>query len=76
MNEHHESPEVTPKRKVHRSFLGIGLALLLAAGAFFSGVHMGTLQSNDMQMEARGWSLSLSREWLSIKRSLYPITIP
>ncbi len=38
------------KRNGGSTFLGIGLALLLAVGAFFSGVHVGTL--SDSMLEA------------------------
>lgn len=37
-----------PKRRGW-SLLGIGLALLLAVGAFFSGLHMGTVGSNVLE---------------------------
>ncbi len=40
-----------------RSFLGVGLALILAAAAFFSGVHMGTGGSNSGPLEAGLFSL-------------------
>lgn len=52
MNEQYETLATQSKQKSQRSFLGVGLALLLAAGAFFSGVHLGNLQTNEVQMEA------------------------
>ncbi len=53
-DEHHEKP------RTGRGLLGIGLAILLAAGAFFSGLHVGTLsgavlQSNSMEASVFSW---------------------
>ncbi len=43
MYEEQQQPQ---QKKGSRGLLGIGLALLLAVGAFFSGVHVGTVGSN------------------------------
>lgn len=40
-----------------KNYLGIGLALLLAAGAFFSGFSIGSDLNKDVKMEASLWSL-------------------
>ncbi len=56
MNEQYQSKSSPGRQKTQPNFLGIGLALLLAAGAFFSGVHLGNLQTQDVQMEANLFS--------------------
>lgn len=38
--------QVTPRKKSGKSLLALALALLLATGAFFSGVHVGGLAGN------------------------------
>lgn len=64
MHDVHESAELRdqgmatePKRQ--RSFLAAGLAVLLAAGAFFSGLQLGH-SVDDVKMEAGLWSLFAS----------------
>lgn len=44
-----------------RNFLGAGLAVLLAASAFFSGVHVGTGSLSDVSMEAGLFSFFSSK---------------
>ena len=59
MQEISEYPDkAAPVKK--RNFLGIGLALLLAAGAFFSGLQLGTDPSNPTNLEAGLFSLFAS----------------
>ena len=50
MNEHDEANQ--SGAYAGRKFLGAGLAVLLAASAFFSGVHVGNGQLEDAPMEA------------------------
>lgn len=51
MNDHNEiEKESAPL--VRRNFLGAGLAVLLAAAAFFSGLHVGSGTLRDASMEA------------------------
>jgi carboxyl-terminal processing protease len=50
--------QLKPEPQTHtKNFLGIGLALLLAAAAFFSGVQLGTGESGEAQLEAGLFSL-------------------
>lgn len=54
------------ERSGGRSLLGIGLALLLAVGAFFSGVHVGTLgstvlEASGLQAGAFSWFWSIPK---------------
>lgn len=49
--QEHEDLNTEDKRRPSRSFLGVGLAVLLAASAFFSGVQVGngSMESTPMQ---------------------------
>lgn len=49
--------ESAPQPKQSKNLLGIGLALLLAAAAFFSGIQLGTTDAGDAQLEAGLFSL-------------------
>lgn len=51
MTEHTATPAREPERR-GTSLLGIGLALLLVAAAFFSGLHVGSGQRVDLALEA------------------------
>ena len=57
MNDRTDSRTAETKQKGTKNLLGIGLALLLVAAAFFSGVQIGTGQMNGAQMEAGLFSL-------------------
>ena len=57
MNDNTDSTIDVEKPKQTKNLLGIGLALLLAAAAFFSGVQMGTADVGDVQLEAGLFSL-------------------
>jgi carboxyl-terminal processing protease len=56
MNDNTES-HVESKTAHTRSFLGVGLALILAAAAFFSGMHIGTGGSDTGPLEAGLFSI-------------------
>jgi carboxyl-terminal processing protease len=45
------------KQNATKGLLGIGLALILAVAAFFSGVHIGTTDAGDTQMQAGIFSI-------------------
>lgn len=57
MNDHTDMPSTEQNRTYKTSHLGVGLALLLAAAAFFSGVHIGGGGTDDVQLEAGIFSL-------------------
>jgi len=57
MDNNIDSQTVASKPKQARNLLGIGLALLLAAAAFFSGMQIGTGESGKAQLEAGLFSL-------------------
>lgn len=60
MNEQNEiEKEAAPA--VRRNFLGAGLAVMLAAAAFFSGLHVGTGTLSDASMEAGLFSFFSSK---------------
>ena len=61
MNDHTDTEvsvaDTQPKQSGSRNFLGVGLALLLAAAAFFSGLQIGTNDTHQVRMEAGIFSL-------------------
>lgn len=57
MNDQTRPEEKTQNTTRPRNLLGIGLALLLAAAAFFSGVQFGFENTKSMQMEAGLFSI-------------------
>jgi len=57
MNDNNDS-QLKPARQTHtKNLLGIGLALLLASAAFFSGIQLGTGESGKAQLEAGLFSI-------------------
>ena len=57
MDEDNQNPELKPT-KPKGPLLSIGLALLLVAAAFFSGIHLGEQDSRDyLKLEAGLFSL-------------------
>lgn len=57
MNDNTDSHIGAAKTKHTKNLLGIGLALLLAAAAFFSGMQIGLGDTSDIQLEAGLFSL-------------------
>ena len=56
-----QEPEMTTKMSNRqRSFLGVGLAIVLATAAFFSGLHVGQGKEIDARLEAGLFSLFTS----------------
>lgn len=53
----HDDDMATKPTYRQRSFLGVGLAVMLAAAAFFSGLHIGQGQELNTRMEAGLFSL-------------------
>jgi carboxyl-terminal processing protease len=60
MNENNDSQLKTAPQKTTKNLLGIGLALLLAAAAFFSGMQLATGESKDLKLEAGLFSLFMN----------------
>lgn len=57
MNTSTESQKETKTLRPTRNLLGVGLALLLAASAFFSGIHLGTTDAGEAQLQAGLFSI-------------------
>ena len=57
MNISTESQKETKTLRPTRNLLGVGLALLLAAAAFFSGIHLGTTDAGEAQLQAGLFSI-------------------
>ena len=59
MNDYTENDMQTSKQSHTKNFLGVGLALILAAAAFFSGMHIGIGGAQDVGQQAGLFSLFL-----------------
>jgi len=57
MNTSTESQKETKTSRPTRNLLGVGLALVLAASAFFSGIHLGTTDVGEAQLQAGLFSI-------------------
>lgn len=57
METRHVEVEETPTDAPKHNWLGVGLSLLLAAGAFFSGIQVGSGESTNVELQAGIFSI-------------------